>query len=285
MDSRMESAAEIHGSEAARLVELGEARAYAALVMGGEAQTSEQYGLAVHRVGSAYALVGTRFRESLILNRVIGLGVCEPAADGVLDALDDVYRRGAVDTYAAEVSPAGQPADLPQRLRSRGFIPFKYTTMLYRPVAPVASPPTAFRVRRVGQALAHVFAELTCTVFQFGEPFRTLLQATFRSDDWQHWMAFDDEQPVAAAMTHVQDGVAWIGWVGTLPDYRGRGAQSALTAAQLEGAGARNCRWVTLEAATGTRDRPGPSLRNYRRLGWTVAYDRLVYVRKFSKRT
>jgi len=44
------------------------------------------------------------------------------------------------------------------------------------------------------------------------------------------------------------------------------------------------CRWVTLEAATGTKNHASQSLRNYRRLGWSVAYDRLVYVRRARTR-
>ena len=117
-------------------------------------------------------------------------------------------------------------------------------------------------------------------IFQFDMPFPGLLTATFSSSAWQHWLAFDGATPVAAAITHVKGDIAWIGWVCTLPEYRGRGAQSALAAAQLQGIRQRGARWVTLEAATGTKRNPAPSLRNYLRLGWTHAYDRLIYLRR-----
>src|SRR5262249_54091422 len=131
---------------------------------------------------------------------------------------------------------------------------------------------------------AVAFADLSCGIFGFNEPFPSLLRATFDCPAWQQWLAFDDERPVAAAITYIEDQVAWIGWAGTRPGYLGRGAHGAITSAQLRGAGASDCHWVTLETATGTKNSPSQSLRNYRRLGWTAAYDRLVYVRKPQRR-
>ena len=68
----------MNASEICRLVEGNEARAYAALVEGASALVREQGGLRVRRVGGAYAFVAGGVRESLLLNRVIGLGVWEP---------------------------------------------------------------------------------------------------------------------------------------------------------------------------------------------------------------
>jgi len=271
-------------SDIATRVELSEARAYARLIAGAPQDVSKQYGLSTHKLGSAYAVVAAGFVDSLIANRVIGLGGCEPATDEILDALDAVYSENGVATYAYEIAPSSEPADLPARLRDRGFVPFKQTTLLYRRVEVIAPPPCDFRVSRIGIERAAAFADMSCEIFELDGPFPSLLRATFNSPAWQHWMAFDGDVPVATAITHVVDNVAWIGWVGTLPDYRGRGAQSAITAAQLEGARASNCLWVTLETVTGTKNRPSQTLRNYRRLGWTVAYNRLVYVRKSTTR-
>lgn len=272
-------------SDVARLVELSEARAYARLVTGAPRDLSDRYGLAVHRQGSAHAFVASRFCDSLILNRVIGLGTCEPVTDGTIKALETLYLASGVSTYAMEISPASEPTDLPARLRSWGFVPFKQTTMLYRRGEPIARPACDLRVMRAHPEHAAVFAELSCGIFQFAEPFPSLLRATFACPTWQHWLAFDGERPVSAAITYLEGEVAWIGWVGTLPEYRGRGAQSAIAAAQLQEACASGVRWLTLETATGTKNRPSQSLRNYVRLGWTPAYDRLVYVRKSERRT
>ncbi len=273
-------------SGVARLVELSEARAYARLISGAPKDLGEQqYGLAVHRVGSAYAFVTARFCDSLILNRVIGLGIGETVTEDTLAALDILYRANGVTTYATEVSPASEPRDLPERLRMWGFVPFKQTTMLYYHRGdPVASVESDLSVRRVGPENSVTFADITCRTFGFNEPFPTLLRATFECPAWQHWLAFDGEQPVAASITHVEDQIAWIGWSATLPECRGRGAHGAMVRAQLLEASASDFHWATAEVATGTKNRPSQALRNCLRVGWTVAYDRLVYVRKSEQR-
>jgi hypothetical protein len=107
-----------------------------------------------------------------------------------------------------------------------------------------------------------------------------MLRATFGCPDWQHWLAFLGGKAVAAAITHLHEHVGWIGWVSTLPQYRGRGAQRAITCAQLEGAIESRATWITLEVAPGPKNHPSASFRNYQRLGWLTAYDRAVYVRK-----
>ena len=277
-------AVQMSGSEAARLVETSESRAYAALVTGAPKELNEQYGLEVHHLGFATVFVAARVRDSLVLNRVIGLGFGETVTESMLDELDAIYLSSGIATYAVGVCNACEPADLPSRLRGRGFVPYKQTSMCYRTVQPIASPACDLRVRRASLAEAAAYADLSCGIFDFEEPFPGMLRATFQSPAWQQWLALDGERPVAAAITYIGSQVAWIGWVGTLAEYRGRGAQSALAAAQLQAASAMGCHWVTLEAATGTKNHASQSLRNYRRLGWSVAYDRLVYVRRARTR-
>jgi hypothetical protein len=249
------------GSNLARLVECSEARAYAELVEGASTELKERYGLAVHRIGSAHAFVAAHYGESLILNRVIGLGVAEPASIEVLEALDHLYRANDVLTYAVEVGPMVRPDGLATRLREHGFVAFKKTGMLYRRAEPIDEPSCNLRVRRAERDDAMIFASLCCRVFGFDEPCLGMLSATFESSDWQQWLAFDGDEPVAGAITHMDDGIAWVGWVGTLASHRGRGAQTALAAAQLRDAHGRHALWVTLEAAA-AKGGPSQSFRN-----------------------
>lgn len=270
-------------SESCRVLEGNEARAYASLVEGAPATVREQYDLSVQRVGGAYAFAAGGVRDSLLLNRVIGLGVWQASSKAHIEELDELYRAHGVATYAAEVAPLGTSGLTVQDLQEMGFVPFKQTTMMHRDCTPPQVALSDLVVRSVDAERAEDFAVLCCSVFGFTEPFPDLLRQGFGRQGVQHWMAFDGEQPVAAAMTiEFEFGLAWIGWVCTLPSHRGRGAQAALAAAQLRGCLARGVRCVTLEAATGTRKRPSPSLRNYSRLGWTAAYDRLILLRRLK---
>lgn len=266
--------------EAAQLVEWSEAQAYAALIGGAPAEVREHYALATLQRASAVALVAGGFTRNLVLNRVLGLGTSTTASGADLDAFDELYRDAGVASYAIELSPVALPADLIDQLRERSFMPFKLTTMMIRRCTPIEPPPSSLQVRRATTADADNFAALCCEVFGYPDPVPALLRATFDSAAWQHWFALEAGRPVAAAMTHLWGDTAWIGWVCTRAEHRGKGAQNLLAAAQVRGAADAGARIVTLETATGTQARPGPSLRNYRRLGWTAVHNRLVYVRR-----
>jgi len=269
------------GSDFARIVEISEAAAYARLIAGAPAALSADYGLAVHRFGSARALVAPGAAGSLMLNRVIGVGLDAPASDEELDAIEALYRDCGVDTHAVELSPAALPTDLSQRLMRRGYVPFKRTVMMVRDCQPIGDAcAAAVDVRHAGAAQSAVFSALCCEAFQLGQPFSQLLEASFDDAGWHHWLAWNGNAPVAAAMACIDGDVAWIGWVCTLASHRGRGAQKALAATQLRELHRAGARFVTLEAAAGTRRRPGTSLSNYQRLGWTTVNERPVYLRR-----
>lgn len=269
------------GSEIARLVEFSEARAYARLVNGVTQALRDRHGLFVDRVAGAHAFVAAGLQQSLIFNRAIGLGLEEPATVETFDALDGLYRGHGVASYALELSPAATFDTGTFDLRRLGFVPVKQTTMMHCVPTVLPVNDCNLDVREVGPEAAASFADVCCEVFGFTAPYPELLRSTFEHPDWQHWLAFDANTPVAAAiLAHFEDGVSWIGWVGTLPSHRGRGAQNAITAAQLRACVNRGTRRVTLEAATGSKTRPGASLRNYTRLGFTPAYNRVVYLRR-----
>lgn len=270
-------------AEISSLVEGAEAHAYAALVNGAPPHLRESWRLSVARVGGAHAFVAGGVRDSLLLNRVIGLGVWVPFTPSLVEELDDLYRANGVTAYAAEVAPVSVTGLTLDDLQRIGFVPFKQTTMMYRAAEPLPKVESDLAVRRAAPEDADRFAELVCSVFGFGSPFSAMLSASFEQPQFQHWLAFDGDAPAAAAITVIfDDGVAWIGWVCTLPGQRGRGAQAALASAQLHDCAERGIRWVTLEAATGTPRRPSQSLRNYSRLGWSAAYDRVVHLRRLA---
>ena len=59
-----------------------------------------------------------------------------------------------------------------------------------------------------------------------------------------------------------EEAIGWLGFAATLPDYRGRGAQSAILAARIEDARKQGCRMVTTETGELEEGRPGNSYRN-----------------------
>jgi hypothetical protein len=71
--------------------------------------------------------------------------------------------------------------------------------------------------------------------------------------------------------------VAMLAGASTLPAYRNRGIQSNLAQVRLHHAATVGCKLATMGAVPGTS-----SHRNAERLGFRVAYSKLVLVREFS---
>jgi GNAT superfamily N-acetyltransferase len=75
----------------------------------------------------------------------------------------------------------------------------------------------------------------------------------------------------------VDGGVGWLGLGATLPEYRGRGAQSAILAARIEHARRLGCATVVTETGELADDRPSSSYRNIVRAGFREAGVRRNY--------
>ena len=86
---------------------------------------------------------------------------------------------------------------------------------------------------------------------------------------WRGWIALDGDEPVGAAGLFAADGVAYLGFAGTLPDHRGKGAQNALLATRIRSAAELGCDVVVTETGERRDDRPSSSHRNILRAGFT----------------
>lgn len=267
------------------MAEFGEARAYERLLLNAPEALRHEFGLAVHRVGGAVALVAGGIRQTLMLNRVIGLGLREPLTPALLERIDRIYGDAGIDTYAVELTPPAMASPAITSLPPRAVrLCYVNTTMMVRLADLPASPCGGeLAVREVGASEARAFADLSCTNFNLGEPVGQLLVAGFSDPGARHYLAFEGARPVAAGMTMTfDDGVSWLGWVNVLSSHRGRGLQRTLASQQIRGAQAQGARWITLEAAFGTGRGTTPSFRNYEHLGWRPTCDRTTCIRRLN---
>ena len=116
--------------ELAQLVEFGEAEACADMQLAAAASL----GTRVERIGSAVALLASQI-PIMLFNRVIGLGLREPATEAMLDDVIAMYREAGVTRYAVQISPAARPAELPAWLEARGLSAHDNWAKVYRPAA------------------------------------------------------------------------------------------------------------------------------------------------------
>jgi GNAT superfamily N-acetyltransferase len=261
------------------LVEGSEARAYASLVGAAAADVRQRHGLAVRHDGAAVAVMGRSVATSLNMNRIIGLGVAQPANEALLDDWFASYAAQGT-SFAVELSPHAQPEALAQWLRQRRLRRTMATCVQYRRAEAIQGPAAsgAARVVRADSSDVRRVADICCEVFKMPEAAHEAIRATAALPQWRQWLVLGDDGPIAAALSFVQDGVAWLGWDATLPAARGRGAQSALIAQRVSDAAHSGCRYVTTETAVDIPARPDASARNYRRLGFMPAYERATWV-------
>jgi len=202
---------------------------------------------------------------SPMLNRIIGLGVDEPATEAVLDealaAMGD-----DVSCYAA-VAPAARPAELAGWLQERGFEPGWGWMAFRRGVEDLPEHATSLRVVAVGPAEGAAFGEIVATAYGLPEAIARRA-ATFPELGWDCWLALDGDEPAAAAGIFIAERIGYLGFAATLPEHRGKGGQGALLRLRIRHARAAGCDLLITETGEQRDDRPSNSYRNILRAGF-----------------
>lgn len=265
----------LNDRELARLVEYAEARPYADMV---DAAPPE-LGAAVDHVGDAHVFT-CRALPVILFNRVVGLGIETPATEQSIEACIDVFQRQAITNFAFQQSPQAQPESIPVWLQSHGLPRRDNWVKVYRsPQEDIPTIPTALRVELVGAEYAQTFAEIMYSAFSWIPAMvKTWVAAMHGRPRWRHYMAFEGDQAVATGSLYVENGIGWLGFGATHPDYRKRGAQGAIMAQRIRDARELGCEWVVTDTGEDTPEHPNPSFHNMIRTGFKVAYLRPNYI-------
>jgi GNAT superfamily N-acetyltransferase len=214
----------------------------------------------------------------LALNRVLALGLDEPMTEDHLDGIIAAYRSSGVGRFFVTPPPCAKPADFAELLARKDLCHYNNWVKLYREVAPPPLANTNLEVREIGADEAPVFGRIFASCVEWPEPAGEWLAATVGRPGWKHYMAFFGSEPAGTGAMFVHDKTAYMGFASTLPEYRGRGAQSALVVRRIEAASFLGCQLITAETAQDRPDRPALSYRNLVRLGFTPAYVRPNYL-------
>jgi GNAT superfamily N-acetyltransferase len=238
------------------------------------AAVADAFGVDAVRVGGAVCAVAA-IVEEVTINRVIGLGISEPASDEALDRIADVY--GSI-RHAIALAPAARPEGVAGMLRERGYEPAHAWVKFARAAADPPAPATDLRIERIGPERAEVFTAVLAAGFEIPQSVTDLLSHLPSRPGWSWYLAHDGDVPVACGALFVQGRHGWLGQAATLPAHRRRGAQSALIAARIGAAAAAGAEVVVTETGETVDDRPTISYRNILRAGFRAAYLRPNYV-------
>lgn len=229
-------------------------------------------GLRVLDTDGVLALACER-EESLLWNRALGLGLTTSATPAQVDALIAHYR-GRVPGFAINLCPFAEPADTVSWLRARGFETWFHHLKWVRGPGEVPAPTRGIEVRRAGPDDAATWAAIAAGPHAVHPAVGEWKARAVGREGWTHLLAYDQGRPVAAAALYKAANAAWLGLAVTLESHRRRGAHEALLAARITWASEQGARVLTLETGPDWPDVPGESLRNARRAGFRVAYER-----------
>ena len=235
-------------------------------------------GVSLHAVGEGVALVAQGV-ESLLANRVIGLGLEAAADENQLDAAI-AHFRGVEGGFAVNLSPRARPASIQQWLEARGLATFFHHLPHGREAGDAPDSGSSLLVREVSRedashwsALAASHAEGDAVHHQ-----RAWNEACIGRVGWTHVLAWQGKAPVAAAAMYVHGDAAWFGHARTLPSHRRMGAQRALLAARIRIATRQGARWLATETGPDWPDVARESLRNVRWAGFVPLHERPSYI-------
>ncbi len=222
--------------------------------------------------------------DILALNRVIGLGLDGRLNPSTLESITEIFRAARAPRFILQLSPLAKPEDHIGLLAAEGFAYHSHWVRLYRQTdVPVPDVESHSMVREVGPAESELFGKLVSEAFGWTSGVGTLVAQTVGRPGWRHFMAWEGGALIATGAIFISGPTAWLNFASTLPDYRGRGAQSALLAHRIREAQKLGCKAVTVEAVVekGASDPDSASYRNLLKLGFHVTYDRPNFIHVF----
>lgn len=260
--------------------EFAEAEFMYAFESAGPAVARAELGVATARRHGGVVLAMANDPTGGYWNKTLGLGLTRPITDAVITDVLDFYRRSGSDVAVLQIAPAALPGDWDKLSARHGIVAGNEWVKLLRPPSPAAPARTDLRVAPLQDTDAGQWAEVMLRGFEMPQgALATLFAGAVVNDPG--FLAFgvwDGDRMVSAGNLYVRDGRAAFCGVATLPEYRGRGAQSALFAARVEAARAAGARVLSAETWKPAPGATNSSLNNMVRAGFAPVYDRVNWV-------
>lgn len=219
--------------------------------------------------------------ETLALNRALNFGAEEGITSEDIEWLKAHYERQNVRRFFVTIPP-DIPGEVVRLLEAEGFYHYNEWAKLYRDTSPLEGIVSDLTIRRIDEKDADEFAKIFPGCIDWGGRAVDWMKSLIGRKNWYHYMAFDGDKPAGAASMFVEGKNAWIGFAGTYPEFRGRGAQAGLTRKRIADAAGLGAELVVVETGVETAEKPMPSYRNMKRFGFIEAYQRKNYIFEFK---
>jgi ribosomal protein S18 acetylase RimI-like enzyme len=249
-----------------------------------EAQRQADYARVSARIGGdgAFLEVGGGVVVSLGMgypvNRGFALGVNDTLETAHLEALEAFLgERGLAPEL--DLCPFADGTTL-ERLAQRGYHARGFLNMYALTGEPRVAVLPTLEVRELHAEELEVWQDVSLEAWGVEATqtaWKTLAWLGFQLPRSMKFAVWQDKKPVAVGALQIRDDLATLYGGGTIPEARGRGAQTALLYARLEAARLAGCTIITSQANPNT-----PSSRNLERAGFRLAYTKVRFAAKRS---
>ncbi len=244
-----------------------------------DARDREALGIECLETGTALVSIARELPSSaIVVNRVLGLGLAQPATRAEVDAIVAAYRDRGVGQYFVHLHSEAKPAELGGWLRDAGLHADRGWQKFARDPAAVEILATDLAVREIGREYGDAFAAIVCNGFDLGDAAMPWLAKLPGREGWHVFMTFAGDDPAGVGALFVRDRVAWTDYGATAPEFRRRGSQGVAMAARLERARELGCRKIYTCTGVAVPGDPQHSYRNILKAGFTEEYVRENYL-------
>jgi GNAT superfamily N-acetyltransferase len=241
---------------------------------------SEKSGIKVFSIGSACISIAKNI-DILAFNRVIGLGLVEPATEQMLDEIISKYQEAGVKRFFIQIHPESSPSLIKDWFEKRNIHYYNNWVKLYRGVENLPTVETELEIREVQNKIeAEKFGKIITKSFEWPDEMKYWFANLPGRKYWKTYLAYDSNKPVATASLYVKDDCGWLSFASTLAEYRKKGAQSALIAKRIQDAAELGCKVLTVETAEDAEEKRSQSLLNIQKMGFEAAFIRPNFICK-----
>jgi GNAT superfamily N-acetyltransferase len=218
----------------------------------------------------------------LFFNRWTRLGLDRPATPEALARVRAWIRVNSDAQCSIDLSPLAAPDELVDWLAQSGMVDSgaRIVTLWQGAHAEIQNVPCEYEVREVGAEAAAHFAAIHRLAKSGWSDLAPVTSGLVGRAHWRSYAVYDQKIPIACAAMFTEGEVSWRGIAATLPDYRGRGAHSALVARMTQDALAAGSLLIMAQTYRTTPVRAAPSERNLMRAGFSLSHVRPQYVKR-----
>jgi len=237
-------------------------------------EDAEAHGVEMARLGQTTLLAIRSRHYNPSYNRAMGFSTAD--AEHLDEAL--CWLREREVTFWFDVVPAWVDGDTLRRLAAAGLHPVFTLNQVF--AVPQRIPSVSFPEGRMVEISlpqqGHDMAAVVSAAFgipqEIQESTERALCTEYSGPEWHIYMSYLDDKPASMAALHVHGGVASIDAMGTVPDFRRRGCQTALLAHCMGEAARMGCNLIA------SQTRPSStSEKNMTRAGLRIAYTKMLY--------